>query len=264
MFALQVLAIKRAFDKNLKELYLCYLKSPKHGEFGLSRFWGYLNYNEYYSDANEIGKWWWVGSSQNHVTWMSSSFVGVLIWALVGLLSSIFSSFSRGDAKPWHGARVVIPCFWMLNQGWELYIVIPCFRKCEKKEVSLVLLNPNAFSCVLLLWSCEVRNSFSCMISEEWLLQDFLSSFSFWVCFSFSFPLGGLLVGGVGEQKWCLGVGCNVEWNNKRFYLVRRFSSEMSKTQSKGRTLGDCLGTFLFSRINFKINFMTLFLFLFL
>lgn len=54
----QVLAIKRAFDKNLKELYLCYLKSPKHGEFGLSRFWGYLNYNEYYSDANEIGKWW--------------------------------------------------------------------------------------------------------------------------------------------------------------------------------------------------------------
>lgn len=58
MFDLQVLAIKRAFDKNLKELYLCYLKSPKHGEFGLSRFWGYLNYNEYYSDANEIGKWW--------------------------------------------------------------------------------------------------------------------------------------------------------------------------------------------------------------
>ncbi|GLT60971.1 hypothetical protein SLA2020_337090 [Shorea laevis] len=50
----QVLAIKQKFDKNLKELHLCYLKSPKHGEFGLSRFWGYLNYNDYYSDENEI------------------------------------------------------------------------------------------------------------------------------------------------------------------------------------------------------------------
>uniref|UniRef100_A0A5B7BZ58 Gamma-tubulin complex component 6 n=1 Tax=Davidia involucrata TaxID=16924 RepID=A0A5B7BZ58_DAVIN len=51
----QVLAIKGTFDKNLKELHLCYLKSPKHGEFGLSHFWGYLNYNEYYSDVtNEI------------------------------------------------------------------------------------------------------------------------------------------------------------------------------------------------------------------
>ncbi|KAF9613262.1 hypothetical protein IFM89_006761 [Coptis chinensis] len=45
----QVLAIKAVFVKNLKELYLCYLKSPKHGEFSLSRFWGYLNYNDYYS-----------------------------------------------------------------------------------------------------------------------------------------------------------------------------------------------------------------------
>ncbi|KAA8543954.1 hypothetical protein F0562_021869 [Nyssa sinensis] len=51
----QVLAIKGTFDRNLKELHLCYLKSPKHGEFGLSHFWGYLNYNEYYSDVtNEI------------------------------------------------------------------------------------------------------------------------------------------------------------------------------------------------------------------
>lgn len=47
----QVLAIKRTFDKNLKELHLCYLKSPKHGEYGLSRFWASLNYNEYYSDV---------------------------------------------------------------------------------------------------------------------------------------------------------------------------------------------------------------------
>ncbi|KAH9699203.1 Spc97 / Spc98 family of spindle pole body (SBP) component [Citrus sinensis] len=48
----QVLAIKQKFDKNLKELHLCYLKSPKHGEFGLSRFWRYLNYNEFFSDIN--------------------------------------------------------------------------------------------------------------------------------------------------------------------------------------------------------------------
>lgn len=52
----QVLAIKRTLDKNLKELHVCYLKSPKHGEFGLSRFWAHLNYNEYYSDVgNEMG-----------------------------------------------------------------------------------------------------------------------------------------------------------------------------------------------------------------
>ncbi|KAK8641305.1 hypothetical protein V6N13_010718 [Hibiscus sabdariffa] len=41
----QVLAIKEKFDKNLKELHLLYLKTPKHGESGLSCFWGYLNYN---------------------------------------------------------------------------------------------------------------------------------------------------------------------------------------------------------------------------
>ncbi|XP_019054445.1 PREDICTED: uncharacterized protein LOC104604116 isoform X2 [Nelumbo nucifera] len=46
----QVLAIKATFEKNLKDLYLCYLKSPKHGDFGLCRFWGYLNYNDYYSN----------------------------------------------------------------------------------------------------------------------------------------------------------------------------------------------------------------------
>ncbi|XP_057956220.1 uncharacterized protein LOC131149621 [Malania oleifera] len=45
----QVLAVRETFNKNLRELHLCYLKSPKHGEFGLSRFWGYLNYNEFYS-----------------------------------------------------------------------------------------------------------------------------------------------------------------------------------------------------------------------
>ncbi|CAN6691923.1 unnamed protein product [Malus baccata var. baccata] len=51
----QVVAIKQTFDKNMKELHLCYLKSPKHGEFGLSHFWEYLNYNKYYSDVgNEM------------------------------------------------------------------------------------------------------------------------------------------------------------------------------------------------------------------
>ncbi|XP_021892554.1 uncharacterized protein LOC110810642 [Carica papaya] len=47
----QVLAIKQKFDRSVKELHICYLKSPKHGEFGLSPFWDYLNFNEYYSDV---------------------------------------------------------------------------------------------------------------------------------------------------------------------------------------------------------------------
>lgn len=47
--------MKQTFDKNMKELHLCYLKSPKHGKFGLSHFWEYLNYNKYYSDVgNEM------------------------------------------------------------------------------------------------------------------------------------------------------------------------------------------------------------------
>ncbi|KAG4198281.1 hypothetical protein ERO13_A05G076400v2 [Gossypium hirsutum] len=50
----QVLGIKETFDKNLKELHLLYLKSPKHGESGLSCFWGYLNYNDYYFNENEM------------------------------------------------------------------------------------------------------------------------------------------------------------------------------------------------------------------
>ncbi|KHG23846.1 Gamma-tubulin complex component 6 [Gossypium arboreum] len=50
----QVLGIKETFDKNLKELHLLYLKSPKHGESGLSCFWGYLNYNDYYVNENEM------------------------------------------------------------------------------------------------------------------------------------------------------------------------------------------------------------------
>ncbi|XP_047332272.1 uncharacterized protein LOC124935884 [Impatiens glandulifera] len=49
----QVLAIKQTFDKNLKELYLCHLKSSKHTEYrGVSRFWRYLNYNEFYTDTD--------------------------------------------------------------------------------------------------------------------------------------------------------------------------------------------------------------------
>lgn len=50
----QVHNIKRVFYNNLKELYICYLKSPKHGEFSLSRFWDFLNYNDYYTEV--IGK----------------------------------------------------------------------------------------------------------------------------------------------------------------------------------------------------------------
>ncbi|CAN4120090.1 unnamed protein product [Withania somnifera] len=49
-----VLNMRRSFSKNIKELYLCYHKSPKHGEFGLSSFWERLNYNDHYSEV--IGK----------------------------------------------------------------------------------------------------------------------------------------------------------------------------------------------------------------
>ncbi|XP_027914049.1 uncharacterized protein LOC114173703 isoform X1 [Vigna unguiculata] len=52
----QVLSIKQKFDRSLKELHIRYIKGPKHGNFGLSRFWDYLNYNEYYSNvSNEMG-----------------------------------------------------------------------------------------------------------------------------------------------------------------------------------------------------------------
>ncbi|GAB4859901.1 hypothetical protein Ancab_011382 [Ancistrocladus abbreviatus] len=47
----QVLSVKEKFDKSMKELHLCYLRSSKHVEFGLSRFWSYLNYEAYYSNA---------------------------------------------------------------------------------------------------------------------------------------------------------------------------------------------------------------------
>lgn len=51
----QVLVIKKRFDTNMKELHLFYLKSPKVGEYGLSRLWECLNYNYHYSDTgNEM------------------------------------------------------------------------------------------------------------------------------------------------------------------------------------------------------------------
>ncbi|KAK9123015.1 hypothetical protein Sjap_012617 [Stephania japonica] len=51
----QVLTIKETFDKNLRELYICYLKSPRHRDFSISRFWEHLNYNDYYSDVIGVG-----------------------------------------------------------------------------------------------------------------------------------------------------------------------------------------------------------------
>ncbi|KAK2976399.1 hypothetical protein RJ640_008109, partial [Escallonia rubra] len=45
----QVITIRETFDKSLKDLHSCYLKTPRHGEFGLSPFWDFLNFNEYYS-----------------------------------------------------------------------------------------------------------------------------------------------------------------------------------------------------------------------
>ncbi|KAK1354066.1 hypothetical protein POM88_047322 [Heracleum sosnowskyi] len=56
----QVHNIRRVFYNNLKELYICYLKSPKHGEFSLSRFWDCLNYNDYYAEV--------IGTSQARLT----------------------------------------------------------------------------------------------------------------------------------------------------------------------------------------------------
>lgn len=50
----QVVTVKETFDKNIKELFLCYLKSPRNREFGLAQFWEYLDYNEHYSEV--IGK----------------------------------------------------------------------------------------------------------------------------------------------------------------------------------------------------------------
>ncbi|XP_042039080.1 uncharacterized protein LOC121784884 [Salvia splendens] len=45
----QVQVIRRAFTKSLEDLYLIYLQSPKHGEFGISHFWDLLDSNEYYA-----------------------------------------------------------------------------------------------------------------------------------------------------------------------------------------------------------------------
>ncbi|KAF0893392.1 hypothetical protein E2562_024212 [Oryza meyeriana var. granulata] len=45
----QVDAIRTKFESNIKDLYILHTKSSKYGEIGLSRFWGYLNYNEYHS-----------------------------------------------------------------------------------------------------------------------------------------------------------------------------------------------------------------------
>ncbi|XP_056165819.1 uncharacterized protein LOC115679045 isoform X2 [Syzygium oleosum] len=48
----QVGATKETFEKNLKELHLIYLRSAKHGKFGLSKLWSYLNYNDYFTNSS--------------------------------------------------------------------------------------------------------------------------------------------------------------------------------------------------------------------
>uniref|UniRef100_A0A0E0M8H9 Gamma-tubulin complex component n=1 Tax=Oryza punctata TaxID=4537 RepID=A0A0E0M8H9_ORYPU len=45
----QVDAIRMKFEGSIKDLHILHSKSSKYGETGLSRFWGYLNYNEYHS-----------------------------------------------------------------------------------------------------------------------------------------------------------------------------------------------------------------------
>ncbi|KAI3804386.1 hypothetical protein L1987_25880 [Smallanthus sonchifolius] len=53
----QVLTIKKTFDQNIRQLYACYLNSPKNVEFSLPRFWEYLDYNHHYADVinDEMG-----------------------------------------------------------------------------------------------------------------------------------------------------------------------------------------------------------------
>ncbi|OIT36791.1 hypothetical protein A4A49_08378 [Nicotiana attenuata] len=62
----QVLHIRKTFSENIKELYLCYLKSPRHGEFVLSCFWERLNYNDHYSEV--IGNRWDTRSFSSKIT----------------------------------------------------------------------------------------------------------------------------------------------------------------------------------------------------
>ncbi|KAJ0241640.1 Spc97 / Spc98 family of spindle pole body [Hirschfeldia incana] len=45
----QVMMVKQKFEKEMNDLYMCHRRSPKHGRFGLSRFWDCLNFNLYYS-----------------------------------------------------------------------------------------------------------------------------------------------------------------------------------------------------------------------
>ncbi|KAL0914382.1 hypothetical protein M5K25_014726 [Dendrobium thyrsiflorum] len=52
----QVSTVNSSFKKNLKELYLLYIKSPKHREFSLYRFWSHLNFNGYFSTIINKGK----------------------------------------------------------------------------------------------------------------------------------------------------------------------------------------------------------------
>ncbi|WZY98761.1 hypothetical protein YC2023_071090 [Brassica napus] len=46
----QVIVVKQKFEKELKNLHLCHLKSPEHERSGLSRFRDCLNFNLFYSD----------------------------------------------------------------------------------------------------------------------------------------------------------------------------------------------------------------------
>lgn len=55
----QVRATKETFEKNLKELHLIYLRSAKHGKFGLSKLWSYLNYNDYFTNSSTQQAFFW-------------------------------------------------------------------------------------------------------------------------------------------------------------------------------------------------------------
>ncbi|KAJ3696133.1 hypothetical protein LUZ60_001510 [Juncus effusus] len=53
----EVSAVNMRFQAHLKELYVLYKNSPKHGELSLCRFWNYLDYNDYFSStiSRELG-----------------------------------------------------------------------------------------------------------------------------------------------------------------------------------------------------------------
>lgn len=80
----QVLAVKATFEKNINDLYLLYLKSPKHGESSICRFWDLLNYNNFYSTIFNKG-------TQYFSLWSYACCWFKIVQLLLNLLLAIWS-----------------------------------------------------------------------------------------------------------------------------------------------------------------------------